>query len=202
MKIYLTSPFSDKQVKIGGGLKTPEHVKSGGFRYDIVPTGDKLARAMFDQDFIKFDPTQGSYAVYRLTGTNLYVFYVHVENVTKSHIAKGTSFATVQAGKFLHVHIKDGSYLVANNKYIDWMEYVDPLNTITVIPGVDASYIEKKGKKAILDIPDTDPTEALKAEIIGLKNEVTNLKVEKAALEAKIVKLENDRAKIHELSKP
>lgn len=199
MKVYLNSPFSNNEVRIGGGMYTAEHISSGGYRYDIVPTGDFIPKAIADMDFIMFASNYGSYAVYRLTGTNLYVFYVHVKNVIRGHIKRGDRVGDLLKNSngylYLHLHIKDGSYLAVNKKYIDWMYYLDPKTKVTYVNGIDSrNYLDpsgkpKQGQKAIIDLPEppvNDPTEILKKEIDGLKNEVSNLKIEKAKLQTKV----------------
>ena len=150
--MYLTSPFSNNEVKIGGGLKTPAHRRSGGFRYDVVPTGDEKYRAIADMDFVLFSPDYGSYAVYRIAGTNLYAFFVHITKPKRGHVKRGEVFAKPYKTYWLHIHIKVGGYSPSIKKYIDWLYYLKPSTQVTTIPGVDPRYKNKPGKKQI-EIP-------------------------------------------------
>ena len=147
--MYLSSPFNDKQVRVGGGLATPEHKKSGGYRYDIVPTGDKQYRAIANMDFVLFSPDYGSYAVYRITGTDLYVFFVHITSPKRGHVKRGEVFAKPYRKYWLHIHTKKGGYSPNIKNYIDWLYYLAPDVRVTVIPGVNPIYTTKPGKKQI-----------------------------------------------------
>jgi hypothetical protein len=126
-----------KEFVIGGGLQTAEHKKSGGYRLDIAHTAG-LNRAWWDYEKILEAPNGDgtNYAVFKLTGTDYYLFAVHMKNARSAK--RGEVYCDLVAGKFLHVHIKIGGYSSAVTKYLHYLDHLDPSVKISTNYGSNA----------------------------------------------------------------
>lgn len=126
-----------KEFIIGGGLQTKEHIASGGYRLDIAHTAG-LNRAWWDYEKILEAPNGDgtNYAVFKLTGTDYYLFAVHMKNARSAK--RGEIYCDLVSGKFLHVHIKIGGYASTVTKYLKYLEHLDPSIKISTNYGSNA----------------------------------------------------------------
>lgn len=126
-----------KELIIGGGLQTAEHKKSGGYRLDMVHTPG-LNRAWWDYEKILEAPNGDgtNYAVFKLTGTDYYLFAVHIRNARSAK--RGEIAFDLVPSKFLHVHIKIGGYASTVTKYLKYLEHLDPSIKISTNYGSNA----------------------------------------------------------------
>lgn len=126
-----------KELIIGGGLQTAEHKKSGGYRLDLVHTPG-LNRAWYDYEKILEAPNGDgtNYAVFRLSGTDFYLFAVHIRNARSAK--RGEIAFDLVPSKFLHVHIKIGGYASTVTKYLKYLEHLDPSIKISTNYGSNA----------------------------------------------------------------
>ena len=126
-----------KEFIIGGGLQTAEHKKSGGYRLDMVHTPG-LNRAWYDYEKILEAPNGDgtNYAVFKLTGTDYYLFAVHIRNARSAK--RGEIAFDLVPSKFLHVHIKIGGYSSKVTKYLKYLEHLDPSIKISTNYGSNA----------------------------------------------------------------
>ncbi|HRN86087.1 MAG TPA: hypothetical protein PK863_02045 [Candidatus Dojkabacteria bacterium] len=126
-----------KEFIIGGGLQTAEHKKSGGYRLDMVHTPG-LNRAWYDYEKILEAPNGDgtNYAVFKLTGTDYYLFAVHIRNARSAK--RGEIAFDLVPSKFLHVHIKIGGYASTVTKYLRYLEHLDPSIKISTSYGSNA----------------------------------------------------------------
>jgi hypothetical protein len=126
-----------KEFVIGGGLYTATHKASGGYRLDIAHTTG-LNRAWWDYEKILEAPNGDgtNYAVFRLVGTDYYLFAVHIKNARSAK--RGEVAFDLVASKFLHVHIKIGGYSSTVTKYLKYLEHLDPSIKISTNYGSNA----------------------------------------------------------------
>lgn len=126
-----------KEFVIGGGLYTATHKASGGYRLDIAHTTG-LNRAWWDYEKILEAPNGDgtNYAVFRLVGTDYYLFAVHIKNARSAK--RGEVYCDLVSGKFLHVHIKIGGYSSTVTKYLKYLEHLDPSIKISTNYGSNA----------------------------------------------------------------
>ena len=116
---------------ISGGLKTPEHIKSGGYRLDFRPDAG-IAHALFDMVKILERPNgligerdSWNYAVYQLTGTPYFAFYVHGRHFA-AQVKRGGAFFEVHPYFNPHLHIKIGGYSSGIGAYLPYLQFLDP----------------------------------------------------------------------------
>jgi hypothetical protein len=134
--MYLGNDYL-KEFIIGGGLQTASHKKSGGYRLDIVHTPG-INRAWFDYEKILEAPNGDgtNYAVFRLVGTEIYKFAVHIKNARSAK--RGELAFDLVSGKYLHVHFKIGGYSSLDSKYLHYLEHLDPTIKISTNYGSNA----------------------------------------------------------------
>lgn len=142
--MYLGNSYL-KEFIIGGGLQTASHKKSGGYRLDIVHTPG-INRAWFDYEKILEAPNGDgtNYAVFKLTGTNIYKFAVHIKNARSAR--RGEIAFDLVNGKYLHVHFKIGGYSSLDSKYLHYLEHLDPTIKISTNYGSSAYTGLNKGE--------------------------------------------------------
>ena len=147
-----------------GGLKTKAHLRSGGYRLDFARSCKGINHALYPMDFVlerwngdltvirngkKVMVNSGNYAIYRLTGTDYYAFYIHNRLNTKfkrGHIDRGEKFFEPHRTFGPHLHIKIGGYSSKIKKYLPYLEYLDPKIYVRTNYGSKAYTGKNKGK--------------------------------------------------------